>query len=118
MTLTQLIAAIRPIVADDGDASQTWSDELFTTFVNDGMRYIFDKYPDSRLASTGQTVASWADANADASEEVLCINDAYMLALVEYVVFRYYDRDYGDTRDAARAAGHLKLFQGLVSPRV
>ena len=117
MTVESLLETIRNLVADDSDTSQTWSDARYAVFINEGMRFIFDKYPDSRIASTGQSVSAWVDADEGTPQVVLCINDVYANALVEYVAYRYYTRDSGDSRDSTRASNAYKHFTELLAPR-
>jgi hypothetical protein len=117
MTVETLLKNIRALVADDADtAGQTWNDAKYVIFINAGARFIFDAYPDSRVAATGMTVASWTDADAGTPQAVLCVDDAYQAAIVEYVVSRYYTRDSGDSRDATRAAAAHKRFLELLMP--
>jgi len=117
MTVESVLEFVRALVADDDDTSQTWTDAQYTVFLNEGMRFIFDRYPDSRVAATGMSVSVWADANDGTPQAVLCINDVYQNALVTYVAYRYYTRDSGDSRDTTRATNAYKHFQELLSPR-
>jgi hypothetical protein len=116
MTVESLLTLVRAIVADDADTAQTWTDAQYVVFINDGMRYVYDTYPDSRIASSGMTVSSWTDADADTPQAVLCVSDVYQSAIAEFVVARYYTRDSGDSRDASRAAAAHKRFLELLLP--
>jgi hypothetical protein len=116
MTVEDILKAVRLFVGDNGDDAQVWTDAKYVSALNDGMKILFVKFPESRIASTGQTVSSWTDASADTPQSTLCVDGAYQSELIEYVIYRYYGTDSGDTLDQTRAAFHLKRFKEMLAP--
>lgn len=117
MTGETIISTVRDLVNDNSE-TQTWDDRLYYACLTDGLRIIFNRCPDSRLTNGGFTISAWAAADSNTPQATLCVDDVYMPALIEYVMFRYYDRDSGDTRDKTQAQSHRQAFVQLLSPKV
>ena len=105
MTGNEIIDNVR-ILANDVDET-TWQDDTFLAFVNEGVRRLFDEQPVCRLKDNG-TLRDYSKAAA--LTETLLVEDQYLIALTEYVCYRFFDSDSGDSRDKDRADEHLKNF--------
>jgi len=105
MTGTDVVENAR-ILCDDVDET-TWEDDTFLAFVNEGVRRLFDEQPVCRLKDNG-TLRDYSKAAA--LTETLLVEDQYLIALTEYVCYRFFDSDSGDSRDKDRADEHLKNF--------
>ena len=112
MTFTQLIEKVRIMVDDDEDPP-TADDTVFALAATRGARYIFDRYPDSRLTASA-TLASFTDVSENTPDVTLCVSDEYTLPMLEYMAYAYFSADAGDTRDAQRASEHYKRFRQLL----
>lgn len=109
-TFSDIIDAVRPL-CNDVDAS-TWSDDNFLEFLNEGVLLLYSEHPECRLTTAGVLTAFM---DSDASNTVP-LDDNYRIPLIEYMVYRFFDSDAGDTRDKSRAAEHLARFNELVGP--
>ena len=111
MTGTEIITQAR-ILVNDVDKS-TWTDEggKFLACLNEGIRRIFSERPESRLLADG-TLRNFT-ALSDAANTIP-LDELYYLPLVEYLQYRFYDADAGDTRDKSRAGEHLSNFLKLL----
>lgn len=107
---TDIIKAVRPLV-NDTDKS-TWPDDHanWLLFLNEGVRLIYKDHPECRLLTDG-TMRVYADMATTA--DTVLLDDVYKPAMVEYLVYRFFDCDAGDTRDKARAGEHLQSFESF-----
>lgn len=110
-TAKDVIDDVRVLV-NDADQS-TWPDPTFVPFVNEAVRLLHSERPECRLDNDG-ALAELSEVE-DASDTVP-LDDLYRNAVAEYLAYRYFDADAGDTRDKARAAEHLERFDGLLGP--
>ena len=115
MTGAQLIEAARQVVGDDIIDQQTWGDDKWLIALNDGLSYLYANYPETRLDSTG-TLYTFARVTQSALGDSLTLSDMYFSALVEYLAFRYFDADAGDTRESQQATTHWAAFRRLMDP--
>ena len=111
MTGDDIVDNARIIVNDV--AASTWADADFLVFVNEGVRYVFDNAPHSRLQTDG-TLSVYAKAAA--LSDTLLIEDEYLLPLTEYVCYRYFSSDSGDAIDKERANAHYGKFLAFFAP--
>lgn len=105
MTGTEIVDNCRVLVNDVDENS--WNDANFILFLNEGVRYLFDNCPVCRLKDNG-TLRDYSKATA--LTDTLILEDQYTIPLTEYLCFRFFDSDAGDTRDKDRAAEHWKNF--------
>jgi len=110
-TLKDCIDTAR-LQCNDADAS-TWGDPAFLPFANEGILFLFTERPECRLTSAGALTAYVA---LTAVGTAVPLSDEYKNALIEYLIYRFFCADDGDTRDKARAAEHLQRFQELIGP--
>ena len=105
MTGTDVVENAR-ILCNDVDSS-SWSDDDFLTFLNEGVRRLYDENPVCRLKADG-TLRDYSEASA--LTDTMLVEDQYTIALTEYVCYRYFSADAADSRDKDRADEHLKNF--------
>lgn len=107
----QVIDDVRPLV---NDADQTtWGDPDFLPFLNEAVLLIYTSHPECRLTTAGALTAYAALATVGAT---VLLDDIYRPAVFEYLAYRYFDSDAGDTHDKSRAAEHLQRFTDLIGP--
>lgn len=107
----QVIDIMRPLVNDKDQT--TWSDPDFLPFLNEVVLLLYVEHPECRLTTAGALTAYVAMA---AITDVIPLNDIYKNAVIEYLIYRFFDADAGDTRDKSRAAEHLQRFNDLIGP--
>ena len=104
-TGSDVITLVRTLI-NDFDAV-TWTDEVCLPFINEGIRDMHTNHPEVRLKDDG-SLRTYADLAAVGN--TVDMDDQYKTALVEYLCFRYFSGDAGDTRDADRAKEHKGLY--------
>ena len=109
MTFGQLIKDTRLMLVDKG-AVEELTDSDYAQFATAGMKLMWELCPQCRLADTGRTVNTWAKADPGEPDVQLCVNTTYYHPLLDYVMFRYYDRDSGDSRDKKQARYYWDQF--------
>ena len=114
MTLNDLIALTRLLVHDN-ETSETWDDTKYALAASDGARYIAVHHPESRLSATG-TLTDGTDCSADTPLDTLWLPDVYKPSLAEYMAFRYFNSDSGDTRNQTLAKEHWERFLRSLMP--
>ena len=93
---------------------KTWSDkEDYLPVLNQVLSLLYTERPECRLTAVGALTAY--AAITDLSKAV-ALDDAYRIAVVEYLAYRYHDSDAGEAHDADRAAEHLGRFNELIGP--
>jgi len=93
---------------------KTWSDkEDYLPVLNQVLSLLYTERPECRLDADGALTAY--AAITDLAKDV-DLDDAYRVAVVEYLAYRYHDSDAGEAHDADRAAEHLGRFDALIGP--
>lgn len=114
MNASDLIQHIR--LANNDDDSAMWADEQYAKVIDEGRRFIFENYPESRLDSSGALVA-YSDTDLNNLAATMTFPpDLYFVAIMDYALYRYYSAEGGDPRDNSRAADYLRRFQGFFTP--
>ncbi|MFA5107767.1 MAG: DUF6682 family protein [Patescibacteria group bacterium] len=107
----QVVDDVRPLVNDKDQT--TWADPAFLPFLNECILLLYTDHPECRLTTAGALTAYAVLAKVG---DVVPLNDLYRPAVFEYLAYRYFDSDAGDTRDKSRAAEHLQRFTDLIGP--
>jgi len=115
MTAVQVIESARLSTGDTDQSRQTWNDATFLIALNDGLSLIYTNYPETRTDSSGG-LYEFARIEQQGLMSDMSLSDQYFSALVEYLAFRFFDSDQGDTRDAATATVHWTAFRRIMNP--
>ncbi|MFA5187347.1 MAG: DUF6682 family protein [Patescibacteria group bacterium] len=110
-TGSDVITLVRALINDFD--STTWTDAVCLPFISEGIRDMHTNHPEVRLKTDG-TLRDYADLAAVGN--AVDLDDQYKTALAEWLCFRYFSGDAGDTRDAGRATVHLGLYDKFFLP--
>ena len=118
MTITDVIATVRKFVNDDSAKTdqQKKMDAEYTVFITNGMRWIFDNIPESRIAGTGGSMATFVPPDPNNPTSVLSLSDTYFNALTMYGAYAYYSGQGGDARDQKRQTEFWDKFKESFTP--
>ncbi len=116
-TAGSIEASARDIVNDTVEAFRC-SPPAMLRYVWEGVRKLWQVRPESRyvgLALVSYTLPTIADTATD--EEITAaravavpIDDRWVDAIVEYVCFKFFQRDEADTANSKLASDHMALF--------
>jgi len=109
MTFGELVKDVRAFLIDRGAVTEL-TDKEYAQFASAGVRLIRELCPQSQLTGDGRATAAYAVVDAGEPSEALCIGDTYYHALVDYMMYRYYDRDSGDSRDRVQSKQYWSHF--------
>lgn len=101
------VETILKTLIDDFD-STTWSSTNILPFLNEAVMDMYVNHPETRLQSDG-TLRTYADLAAIGN--TVNLDDQYKVACAEYLAWRYFNADGGDTRDSLRAADHKAIYE-------
>ncbi len=107
-TVKDVLDDARPLLNDT--EAETWGDQVFFLYLNECIRLIYNERPESRVETAG-TLKSFAKISAVGN--TVPLDDIYREAVVEYLAYRFFDADSGDTHDKSRTSEHFARFKEL-----
>ena len=114
MTGAQVIAAARDLNGDNG-TNNIWEDSDYMEQLDRFIKFIRAEYPESQLNDKGTGVVDYSTAETDASKP-LALDGIYFSVAVQYVCWRYFGADSGDSRDEVRSKAHKAAMDELLKP--
>lgn len=112
MNALAVISNARRLVGDTDSA--ILPDASYLPWVNEAVSVIFKEHPESRIAAGGGTLMDYNPAGTVASP--LGISEFYLVPMIDYVCFRFFDSDSADRRDADRAKQCRAAFEAWFKP--
>jgi hypothetical protein len=83
-------------------------------WINEGQRNLVEKWPTLLLnTTTGATLSTFTEIST--IDSTLVVPDRWKTVLVEWVMYRAFSKEAGDVHHRARAAEHLKNYEGMVN---
>jgi hypothetical protein len=89
----------------DDVAAAKWTDAELAAFLADGVRYIQTNHPQARMDEAG-TLAPVLEGSYESGTDTIRLDPIYQEPLRDYVLWRCFSADKGDSADARRAAAH------------
>ncbi len=96
----------------DAVATYRWSDAELLTHYNDAVIDIRNRRPDARWDTNGDMVTF---AEATATSDTAILSEYWRSPLVNFVLYRAFDKDSDETHDSNRSRTHLQYYVEGVS---
>ncbi len=112
-TGTNIETRARTLIHDTDKVKWMDASGNFVEFINDGVQYIYDQHPESRIRDNGK-LREYAAITELAN--TVDLPDPYILPMVEYLCYRFFASDAGDTRNQNRRDQHYATFLRFFAP--
>jgi len=107
MTGTNIIEDVRRYANDVNESAEHWKDEDYVIAINDGLRFLYYEFPESRITSVG-ALNAFTEIDPYNVEGTMTLDSSYRRALVEFTLSRFFRADSKDAKDRSRANDHFE----------